>query len=67
MATNNKLNDCMEPYLTPSARQALEQLTNIGMDFDLAVAVLEARFSEEVLYDIPVYQEELDEAKRTVG
>lgn len=44
-----------EPMLwafTPEAMEKLNELTGLGMDLDLAVAVLEISWSEDRIYDL---------------
>ena len=43
-------------YLTPAAEQAHRDLVKLGVDADLALAVLEVNCPEESVYHIPEEQ-----------
>jgi hypothetical protein len=40
-------------YLTPDAHHAVEELVGVGLDQDLAFAVLESLWPEDAIYDVP--------------
>lgn len=53
--------ETMKPYLDPKAKEAIESLQAEGIEPDLALTYLELTCSEESLYDMPIYPEELDD------
>lgn len=53
--------DALKPYLDPKAKEAIESLQAEGIEPDLALTYLELTCSEESLYDMPIYPEELDD------
>lgn len=47
------LNEKIECYFTPEAKQALKEMERAGFEKDLAVAVLEKLWTEDAIYDVP--------------
>lgn len=47
------LNEKIWCYLTADASKAMKELIGIGLDEDLALAVLERLWPEDAIYDIP--------------
>jgi Holliday junction resolvasome RuvABC DNA-binding subunit len=47
-----ELNAKIKCYLTPQAQEAIEALVNLGLDEDLAIAVLEKFCEEEEVFDL---------------
>jgi hypothetical protein len=47
------VNDKILCYLTQAADQAVQELIAVGLDRDLALAVLEQLWPEDAIYEIP--------------
>jgi len=58
MTRNKYINSGLEWALTPQASMLLDYLLKLGMDYDLAYAVLEVKLSEEEIYDLDGCQNE---------
>jgi hypothetical protein len=50
------LNDKILCYLTDNANNAVEELTKLGLDQDLALSVLEQLWDEESIYELPALE-----------
>lgn len=52
MANERYLNEPLEGYLTPMAKELVERLMQTGVDKDLAIAMLETSYSDTEIYQL---------------